>query len=140
VIPGVTGFHVHPYLNFMVGDLWALSDAARLGLVDQDVQLLRDFIAKYQEEGYSGDTIVTEFGVLGQTVLIGRKDQHIKDIFDRYVQGFSTIPEVKAWAWYSDDCPYGTTQDAYDLSDLLYDSNNLTPVGESFRVMLTQYP
>lgn len=140
VIPGVTGFHVHPYLNFMTDFNWLISDAARLSMVDGDVQLLRNFIAMRQAEGYGGDTIVTEFGVLGQTALIGRKDQHVKDIFDRYVQGFSTIPEVKAWAWFSDDCPYGTGQDAYDLSDLLYDSNHLTPVGESFRVMLTQYP
>lgn len=140
VIPGVTGFHVHPYLNFMTGFNWLISDAARLNLVDGDVQLLRNFIAKRQGEGYSGDTIVTEFGVLDRTAVIGRRDAHVKDIFDRYVQGFSTIPELKAWAWYSDDCPYGTGQDAWDLSDLLYDSNHLTPVGESFRVMLTQYP
>jgi hypothetical protein len=140
VIPGVTGFHVHPYLIFMAGFNWSISDAARLNLVDTDVQLLRNFIAKRKAEGYSGDTIVTEFGVLAQTALIGRKDQHVKDIFDRYVQGFSAIPELKAWAWFSDDCPYGTGQDAFDLSDLLYDPTHLTPVGERFREMLMQYP
>ena len=140
VIPGVAGFHVHPYLNFMTNFDWLISDDARLSMVDQDVQLLRNFIAKHQMEGYSGDTIVTEFGVLGRTAVIGRKDAHVKAIFDRYVQGFSTIPELKAWAWFSDDCPYGTGQDAYDLSDLLNDPTYLTLVGERFREMLTQYP
>lgn len=71
VIPGVTGFHVHPYLNFMTGFNWSISDGARLNLVDTDVQLLRNFIAKRQEEGYSGDTIVTEFGVIGRTAENG---------------------------------------------------------------------
>ena len=140
VIPGVTGFHVHPYLNFMTGFNWLISDAARLSMVDGDVQLLRNFIAKRQSEGYSGDIIVTEFGVLGRTIAIGRKDQHVKDIFERYVQGFSTIPEVKAWAWFSDDCPYGMGRDAFDLSDLLHDTGELTLVGERFREILMQYP
>ena len=125
---------------FMTGFNWLISDAARLSMVDGDVQLLRNFIAKRQSEGYSGDIIVTEFGVLGRTIAIGRKDQHVKDIFERYVQGFSTIPEVKAWAWFSDDCPYGMGRDAFDLSDLLHDTGELTPVGERFREILMQYP
>jgi hypothetical protein len=140
LIPGVAGFHVHPYMNLVGGYSPWLTATQFMPLVDQNVQMVRDFIAHRKAEGYSGSTIISEFGWLGRTLSLGRRDNDMVAIFDRYVQDFDTVPEIQGWAWYSDWCPTTLKQNDYDLSDLVFGDGSLTPTGVKFREKLGLYP
>ena len=140
LIPGVAGFHVHPYLNFVSGYSPWLTATQFMPLVDQNVQMVRDFIAHREAEGYAGSIIISEFGWLGTTVALGRRDSDMVAVFDRYVQDFDTIPEIQGWAWFSDWCPADTNPNDYNLSNLVYDDGTLTPTGAEFRAKLGVYP
>ena len=140
LIPGVAGFHVHPYLNWTPGySLW-LTETQMMPIVDQNVQMVRDFIAHRKAEGYSGAVVISEFGWLGRTLQVGRHDDVMVAVFDRYVQDFDTIPEIQSWAWFSDWCPRTTLTNDLDISNIISDDGTFTPTGIKFREKLAIYP
>lgn len=140
LIPGLAGFHVHPYLNFVSGYSPWLTATQFMPLVDQNVQMISDFIAHRKAEGYTGSIIISEFGWLGTTINLGRRDNDMVAVFDRYVQDFDTIPEIQAWAWFSDWCPTDNNPNDFDLSNLVFADGSLTPTGVKFREKLGIYP
>jgi hypothetical protein len=139
-IPGVAGFHVHPYLNWVPGYSPWLTATQLAPLVDQNVQMIRDFVAHRKAEGYSGAVVISEFGWLGRTLKLGRRDNDMVAVFDRYVQGFDTIPDILGWAWFSEWCPATLNDNDFDLSNLVFDDGTFTPTGIKFREKLQIYP
>jgi hypothetical protein len=145
LIPGVDGFHVHSYVNFVPGFSYDLRGNDLLQKVDADVQKLREFVAKRKAEGYSGAVVISEFGYLGRVSWIGRRDDDMAALLDEYVSGFESIPEALGWAWFSDYCPPSSpppappVRDAWDVSNLVLENGWLTPAGEKYRALLQKF-